>query len=91
MSDVKIPLYIQARFKDVEKKWKENDVVSGAIVLLFDHHKGDIGVKMNEIQHQFYKEILSAQHFHKEDGSRPVYRYDQNEQRVPLLHHTGCD
>ena len=46
------------------KKWKENDVVSGAIVLLFDHHKGDIGVKMNEIQHQFYKEILSAQHFH---------------------------
>lgn len=23
MSDVKIPLYIQARFKDVEKKWKE--------------------------------------------------------------------
>jgi CopG family nickel-responsive transcriptional regulator len=26
----------------VDKKWKENDVVSGAIVLLFDH-KGDIG------------------------------------------------
>lgn len=48
----------------VEKKWKENDVVSGAIVLLFDHHKGDVGVKMNEIQHEFYKEILSAQHFH---------------------------
>ena len=48
----------------VDKKWKENDVVSGAIMLLFDHHKGDIGVKMNEIQHQFYKEILSAQHFH---------------------------
>jgi CopG family nickel-responsive transcriptional regulator len=39
-------------------------VVSGAIVLLFDHHKGDVGVRMNEIQHQFYKEILSAQHFH---------------------------
>ena len=48
----------------IDKKLKENDVVSGAIVLLFDHHKGDIGVKMNEIQHQFYKEILSAQHFH---------------------------
>ena len=48
----------------VDKKWKENDVVSGAIVLLFDHHKGDVGVRMNEIQHQFYKEILSAQHFH---------------------------
>lgn len=43
---------------------KENDVVSGAIVLLFDHHKGDVGVKMNDIQHEFYKEILSAQHFH---------------------------
>lgn len=44
----------------VEKKWKENDVVSGAIVLLFDHHKGDVGVKMNDIQHEFYKEILSV-------------------------------
>jgi CopG family nickel-responsive transcriptional regulator len=50
--------------RTVDKKWKENDVVSGAIVLLFDHHKGDVGVRMNEIQHQFYKEILSAQHFH---------------------------
>jgi CopG family nickel-responsive transcriptional regulator len=50
--------------RDVEKKWKENDEVSGAIVLLYDHHKGDVGIKMNDIQHQYYKEILSTQHFH---------------------------
>lgn len=48
----------------VENNWNKNEWVSGAIVLLYDHHKGDILVKMNEIQHDFYKEILSSQHFH---------------------------
>ena len=29
-----------------------------------DTQSNDVGVKMNDIQHEFYKEILSAQHFH---------------------------
>ena len=24
---------------EVEKKWKDNDIVAGAIVLVYDHHK----------------------------------------------------
>ena len=39
-------------------------LVSGANVLLLIIIKVMLGVKMNEIQHEFYKEILSAQHFH---------------------------
>lgn len=48
----------------VEKKWLCNQVVAGAIVLLYDHHKGDITTKSNDIQHEYFNVILSSQHFH---------------------------
>ncbi len=48
----------------VEKKWQSNDLVAGALVLLYDHHKGDVTVKSNEIQHDYFDVILSSQHFH---------------------------
>lgn len=48
----------------VEKKWLCNQIVAGAVVMLYDHHKGDITTKSNDIQHDFYDVILSSQHFH---------------------------
>jgi len=48
----------------VEKKWQCNHNVAGAIVLLFDHHKGDVSLKSNDVQHKYYDVILSSQHFH---------------------------
>lgn len=48
----------------VEKKWQCNHIVSGAVVLLYDHHKGDVSTKSNDIQHSYYDVILSTQHFH---------------------------
>jgi CopG family nickel-responsive transcriptional regulator len=48
----------------VEKKWNCNQMVAGAIVMLYDHHKGDVGTKSNDIQHAFFDVILSSQHFH---------------------------
>ncbi len=48
----------------VEKKWKCNNVVAGAIVLVYNHHEGDIIVKLNRVQHEYYDVILSSQHFH---------------------------
>ncbi|MCU0471871.1 MAG: nickel-responsive transcriptional regulator NikR [Bacteroidales bacterium] len=48
----------------VEKKWQCNQIVAGAIVMLYDHHKGDITTKSNNIQHEYYDAILSSQHFH---------------------------
>jgi len=48
----------------VEKKWKCNNEVAGAIVLLYDHHKRDISNKANTVQHDYHKNILSSQHVH---------------------------
>lgn len=48
----------------VEKKWQCNQIVAGAVVMLYDHHKGDITTKSNDIQHEYYDVILSSLHFH---------------------------
>jgi len=48
----------------VEKKWQCNNIVAGAIVLLFDHHKKEVSTKSNDIQHEYFDVILSSQHFH---------------------------
>jgi len=48
----------------VEEKWQCNNVVAGAIVLIYDHHKKDISSKSNDIQHDYHDVILSTQHYH---------------------------
>ncbi|HUX58222.1 MAG TPA: nickel-responsive transcriptional regulator NikR [Bacteroidales bacterium] len=48
----------------VEKKWQCNNMVAGAIVMTYDHHKKDIITKSNDIQHNYFDVILSLQHFH---------------------------
>ncbi len=48
----------------VEKKWQCNQIVAGAVVMLYDHHKGDVTTKSNDIQHNYFDVILSSQHFH---------------------------
>ena len=47
-----------------EKKWHCNQIVAGAIVMLYDHHKGDVTSKSNDLQHEYFDVILSSQHFH---------------------------
>lgn len=48
----------------VEKKWHCNNIVAGAIVMTFDHHKKDIISQSNDIQHEYFDVILSSQHYH---------------------------
>ena len=48
----------------VKEKWQCNNIVAGAIVLMYDHHKKDIDVKSNDVQHDYYDVILSSQHYH---------------------------
>ena len=43
----------------VEKKWHCNNVVAGAIVMIYDHHKKDILTKLNKLQHDNHEVILS--------------------------------
>ena len=48
----------------IEKKWKSDQLVAGAIILLYDHHKGDVTTRLNDLQHDYFEVILSTQHFH---------------------------
>ncbi len=48
----------------VEDKWKENKVVAGAIVIVYDHHKRELNSKLMDIQHDYHDLILSVQHVH---------------------------
>mgnify|MGYP000850605490 CR=1 FL=1 len=48
----------------VEKKWLCNNIVAGAIVYLYDHHKSEIVKKSTDIQHDYHDLIMATQHFH---------------------------
>jgi len=48
----------------VEKKWHCNNVVAGAVIIIYDHHKKDLITRIIELQHDFFDVILSSQHFH---------------------------
>lgn len=48
----------------VSEKWKGDEQVAGAIVIVYDHHKKDLQTKSTDIQHEFHDLILSVQHVH---------------------------
>ena len=48
----------------VEKKWQCNHQVAGAITLVYDRHKRELGQKIADIQHDYSTEILAVLHFH---------------------------
>jgi len=48
----------------VEEKWKEDEDVAGALVLIYDHHKRDLQKQMTGLQHDYHCLILSSQHVH---------------------------
>jgi CopG family nickel-responsive transcriptional regulator len=48
----------------VEEAWENNKEVSGALVLIYNHHKRDLVNKSLDIQHNFSRIILSTQHVH---------------------------
>jgi len=51
----------------VEKKWKCDNVVAGAVVLVFNHEKTDILTKSSDIQFTYKEHILSTQGFYLND------------------------
>jgi CopG family nickel-responsive transcriptional regulator len=48
----------------VKREWVEGKEVAGAITLVFDHHKRDLVNILTDIQHDFYRIIISSQHIH---------------------------
>ena len=47
-----------------EEKWKGNEDVAGAIVLVYDHNKRDLASKTTSLQHEYHCLVLSVQHVH---------------------------
>ena len=51
----------------VEKKWKCDNIVAGALTLVFNHNKTDILKISSEIQFEYKEFILSTQGFYLND------------------------
>jgi len=47
-----------------EEAWQDNKEVSGAVVIIYDHHKRELVNKSLDIQHEFGGIILATQHVH---------------------------
>ena len=48
----------------VEKKWKCDNIVAGAITLVYNLNKKDLRAKLQDIQSKYQDVILSSQLFH---------------------------
>jgi len=48
----------------VQKQWEGGQDVAGAITLIYNHHKRELVNKLMDIQHDFGRLIISAQHIH---------------------------
>jgi len=48
----------------VTEQWQAGKEAAGAITLVYDHHKRELGNKLTDIQHDFGDLIISTQHVH---------------------------
>ncbi|MFH0774336.1 MAG: nickel-responsive transcriptional regulator NikR [bacterium] len=48
----------------VKEEWRGQENVAGAVTLIYDHHRRELVNKLTDIQHDFYKIIISSQHAH---------------------------
>lgn len=53
----------------VEEKWKCDNVVAGAVALVFNYEKTDIFIKSSEIQSEHKNAILSVQGFYLNENN----------------------
>ncbi len=51
----------------VEEKWEKDEMVAGAVVVIYDHSKVEMHQEVNQIQHDYHCLILSGQHIHLDD------------------------
>ena len=48
----------------VKDEWIKGEMVAGAVILVYDHHRRDIVNKLTGIQHDYHEIIISSQHVH---------------------------
>ena len=52
------------REKLIEQEWVTNEVVTGVITMVFDHHQRGLSNTLTNIQHDHHQLIISSQHIH---------------------------
>ena len=52
-----------------EEAYEEDKEVSGAVVIIYDHHRRELVNKSLDIQHDFSEIILATQHIHLDHNS----------------------
>lgn len=53
----------------VRQEWKEGKEVTGAITLVYNHHRRDLLNRLMDIQHDYHDNILSTQHIHLDEDN----------------------
>ena len=48
----------------IEQEWISNEVVTGVITMVFDHHQRGLSNTLTNIQHDHHDLIISSQHIH---------------------------
>ena len=48
----------------IEREWKEDQEVAGAVTLIYDHRRKDLMGRITNIQHDYHQLIISTQHIH---------------------------
>lgn len=48
----------------VKTEWQQDKEVTGAITLVYNHHKRELVNRLMDIQHDYHDNILSSQHLH---------------------------
>lgn len=51
----------------IAQKWQSDEVVAGAVVVIYDHSQLEMHKEVNAIQHNYNCLILSGQHIHLDD------------------------
>lgn len=53
----------------VKEEWEDAKEVTGAILLVYNHHKRELANRLMDIQHDYHDKVLSTQHIHLEDNN----------------------
>ncbi|RLC50077.1 MAG: nickel-responsive transcriptional regulator NikR [Candidatus Cloacimonadota bacterium] len=48
----------------IEQEWVSNEIVTGVITIVFDHHQRGLSNNLTNIQHDHHDLIISSQHIH---------------------------
>lgn len=53
----------------VQEEIEKNTRVVGVVNILYDHHRRELSDKLNSLQHQHHKLVLSTMHIHLDPGN----------------------